>query len=101
VRYVATFKRSFVAEHRDEMIDVVVKPGSRKPGLSSEDGALVLRVRERAIEGAANDACLRALAQAYGVAPSAVSLVGGLRNRHKRFAIHGSEKPKDGGKATQ
>jgi uncharacterized protein YggU (UPF0235/DUF167 family) len=101
VRYVATFKRSFVAEHRDEMIDVVVKPGSRKPGLSSEDGALVLRVRERAIEGAGNDVCLRALAQAYGVAPSAVSLVRGLRSRHKRFAIHGSEKPKDGGKATQ
>jgi uncharacterized protein YggU (UPF0235/DUF167 family) len=101
VRYVATFKRSFVAEHRDEMIDVVVKPGSRKPGLSSEDGALVLRVRERAIEGAANSACLRALAEAYGVAPSAVSLVRGLRSRHKRFAIHRPEKPKDRGEATR
>ena len=101
MRYVATFKRSFVAEHRDEMIDVLVKPGSRKPGLSSEGGALVLRVRERAIEGAANDACLRALAHAYRVAPSAVSLVRGLRSRHKRFAIHRLEKPKDGGKATQ
>jgi len=69
----------------DEIIDVVVKPGSREPGLSREDGALVLRVRERAIEGAANSACLRALAEAYGVAPSAVSLVRGLRSRHKRF----------------
>ncbi|MGC2361420.1 MAG: DUF167 domain-containing protein [Candidatus Cybelea sp.] len=85
----------------DEIIDVVVKPGSRKPGLSSEDGALVLRVRERAIEGAANDACLRALAQAYGVAPSAVSLVRGLRSRHKRFAIHRPEKPKGRGEATR
>ncbi len=82
----------------DEIIDVIVKPGSRKPGLSSEDGALVLRVRERAIEGAANDACIRALAEAYGVAPSAVSLVRGLRSRHKRFAIHRPEKPKERGK---
>jgi uncharacterized protein YggU (UPF0235/DUF167 family) len=82
----------------DEIIDVIVKPGSRKPGLSSEDGALVLRVRERAIEGAANDACIRALAEAYGVVPSAVSLVRGLRSRHKRFAIHRPEKPKERGK---
>jgi hypothetical protein len=85
----------------DEIIDVVVKPGSRKPGLSSEDGTLVLRVRERAIEGAANHACLRVLAEEYGVAPSAVSLVRGLRSRRKRFAIRRPEKPKDRGKTTR
>ena len=85
----------------DEIIDVVVKPGSRKPGLSSVDGALVLRVRERAIEGAANSACLRALAEAYGVAPNAVSLVRGLRSRHKRFAIHRPERPNDRGETAR
>jgi len=68
-------------------IDVVVKPGSKRPGLSTEDGALVLRVRERAIDGAANAACVKALAAAYGVAPSAVALLSGFRSRHKRFTV--------------
>jgi hypothetical protein len=77
----------------DEVIEVVVKPGSRHPGLSSENGALVLRVRERSIEGAANGACIRALAAAYGVAPSAVEMVRGTRSRHKRFLIRRTEKP--------
>jgi uncharacterized protein YggU (UPF0235/DUF167 family) len=71
----------------DIEINVVVKPGSKKPGMSTENGVLTLRVRERAIEGAANAACIRALAEAYGVAPSAVTLVAGARSRHKRFAI--------------
>lgn len=69
------------------VLDVVVKPGSKRTGLSRERDELVLRVRERAIEGAANEACVRALAQAFGVAPSAVALVRGARSRHKRFAI--------------
>jgi uncharacterized protein YggU (UPF0235/DUF167 family) len=68
-------------------IDVVVKPGSKRPGLSTENGALVLRVRERAIERAANAACVKTLAAAYGVAPSAVTLVSGFRSRRKRFTV--------------
>lgn len=85
----------------DEVIDVVVKPGSHKPGLSSENGTLVLRVRERAIEGAANAACIRALAEAYGVAPSALSIVRGTRSRRKRFAIRRPEKPEAKGKTAR
>lgn len=68
-------------------LDVFVKAGSKQPGFSEENGVLVLRVRERAIEGAANAACIRALADAYGVTRSAVRLVAGTRNRHKRFTI--------------
>jgi len=70
-----------------EVIDIIVKPGSKQPGLSEENGVPVLRVRERAIDGAANSACVRALAAAYGVPPSAVELIAGARNRRKRFAI--------------
>jgi len=55
---------------------------------------LILRVRERAIEGAANAACIRALADAYGVAPSAVTLVAGARSRHKRFTIRVPDRAK-------
>ncbi|HZV77211.1 MAG TPA: DUF167 domain-containing protein [Candidatus Babeliales bacterium] len=69
------------------MIDVYVKPGSKRPGLADENGVLTLRVRERAIEGAANRACVRALAAAFGVAPAAIELIAGHRSRRKRFAI--------------
>jgi uncharacterized protein YggU (UPF0235/DUF167 family) len=69
------------------LLDVIVKPGSKRPGLTHEDGTLVLRVRERAVEGAANAAAVRALAQAYGVPQSAVELVLGARSRRKRFAM--------------
>jgi uncharacterized protein YggU (UPF0235/DUF167 family) len=69
------------------IVDVVVKPGSKRPGIAHEDGALVLRVRERAVEGAANTACRRALAEAYGVPQSAVELIAGARSRRKRFAV--------------
>jgi uncharacterized protein len=67
----------------------LVKPGSKKPGLTRENDTLVLRVRERAVEGKANEACVRALATAYGVAPSAVELVRGARSRRKSFEIKG------------
>jgi hypothetical protein len=69
------------------ILDVIVKPGSRQPGIAHEDGMTIVRVRERAIEGAANAACIRALAAEYGVAPSSVELISGARSRHKRFAI--------------
>jgi uncharacterized protein len=69
------------------IVDTTVKPGSRMPGLAEEHGTTVLRVRERAVGGAANTACIRALAVAYNVAPTAVALVHGARSRHKRFAI--------------
>ena len=69
------------------LLDVVVKPGSKAPGISSEAGTIVVRVRERAIEGAANAAAIRTLAQAYGVPRSAVELVAGAHSRRKRFSI--------------
>ena len=68
-------------------VAVVVKPGSRKPGIAVENGELVLRVRERAIEGAANQACIEALAKEFKVAPSKVTLTRGARSKHKVFTI--------------
>jgi len=48
----------------------------------------VLRVRERAVEGAANDACVKAVAEALGLAPSQVELLRGHRGRIKTFAVN-------------
>ncbi len=75
------------------LVDVLVKPGSKHPAISEEEGIVVLRVRERAVEGAANRACIAALAAHYGVAPSSVALVAGARSRRKRFSIAGRAAP--------
>jgi hypothetical protein len=69
------------------MIAVVVKPGSKRPGFTIEGDTLVLRVRARAIEGAANAECIRALAARFGVPPSSVELLRGARGRRKLFRI--------------
>lgn len=66
-----------------------VKPGSKAPGISVDGDSLVLRVRERAVEGAANDACVRMLAKALEVPPSRVRLLRGAHARDKLFDVDG------------
>jgi uncharacterized protein len=58
---------------------------------SRADGRCVLkaRVRAAATEGEANDALMRLLACAVGVAPRAVGLIGGATSRIKRLHICG------------
>jgi uncharacterized protein len=68
-------------------LDVIVKPGSKQPGISFDGETLVLRARERPIGGAANAACIRALAEFYAIAPSNVTLVRGAKNRKKVFRL--------------
>jgi len=48
-----------------------------------------VRVRERAMEGKANEAVRRAIARAVGVPTSAVTLVRGAAGRRKLFMIEG------------
>jgi uncharacterized protein len=68
---------------------VRVKPGSRKGPLVEvrEDGELTIYVRERAIEGKANDAVVKLLAKHLGVPPSRLELVSGATSRVKRFRV--------------
>jgi len=68
-------------------VAVAVKPGSKVAGIEERPEGLLLRVRERAVDGAANDACVRALAERYKVAPSRVTLLRGGRSRNKLFEI--------------
>ncbi|MBV8595842.1 MAG: DUF167 domain-containing protein [Candidatus Eremiobacteraeota bacterium] len=68
-------------------ITVVVKPNARLQAITLEDGTVVVRVREPAHEGKANDACRRALARALGVAPSRLRLTRGHRAKVKVFAV--------------
>lgn len=71
------------------MISVRVKPGSRKGPLveTGADGELTVYVPERAVDGKANDAVTRLLAEHFGVPRSRVELVSGATARIKRFRI--------------
>ena len=67
---------------------VTVKPGAKAPGIvSGADGAIAIRVRERAIDGKANEAVRAAIADALDVPKSAVTLVRGTTARVKTFAV--------------
>jgi uncharacterized protein YggU (UPF0235/DUF167 family) len=73
------------------MADVIVrvKPGSKKGPLveTEADGSLTIYVRERAIDGAANEAVVRVLANHLGVARTRVRLMSGKTARLKRFRV--------------
>lgn len=75
----------------DEARTVVVrvKPGSRKGPLveADADGQLTVYVREPAVDGKANAAVIRVLAEHFGVPRSRVELTSGAGARVKRFRV--------------
>jgi len=71
---------------------VWVRPGSARPGVGGElDGALIVRVSARAVDGQATEAALTAVAAAFGVRRRAVTLVAGATSRTKVLEIEGAE----------
>jgi len=73
-------------------LEVHAKPGARVEGMRvREDGVVEVRVRARAVEGAANDAIVALLARALGLPRSRVHLVHGARARSKRIAVDGMD----------
>ncbi|MCU1660055.1 MAG: hypothetical protein JWR58_120 [Pseudonocardia sp.] len=77
-------------------VSVRVRPGARADTVGGRwDGprgpALLVAVRARAVEGAANAAVLAALAEAFGVRRGDVELVAGARGRDKVVALEGDE----------
>jgi uncharacterized protein YggU (UPF0235/DUF167 family) len=73
-------------------VTIRVRPGSARPGVGGEhDGALVVRVRARAVDGRATAAALTAVAAAFGVRPGAVTLVAGATSRTKVVDVAGAD----------
>lgn len=67
---------------------VRVKPGSSKgPLVESDEEGLVVFVREKAIDGGANDALVKLLAQHFGIAKSRVRVVRGHTARIKQIEV--------------
>lgn len=67
-----------------------VSPRAARAGVGGVHGdALRVAVREPPVEGKANAACVRALAEALGVPRAAVSLDPGAKGRRKRVEVAG------------
>jgi uncharacterized protein len=81
-------------------VSVRVKPGASRTrvggqygdGSGGRDGVLIVRVGARAVEGAATEAVLKAVAKAFGLRRADVDLVAGATSRTKVLELRGDEK---------
>jgi uncharacterized protein YggU (UPF0235/DUF167 family) len=76
-----------------QAVSVYVKPGSRKGPLVEPgpgEGELTVYVAQRAVDGAANEAVRRVLADHFGVKVRDVTILRGLTGRHKVVAVDGA-----------
>ena len=70
--------------------DVRVLPGASRDEVAGvEDGVLKVRLRARPVEGQANEALLRFLAERLGVRQRQVTLLRGQTARRKAVAVAG------------
>ena len=68
---------------REGRLALRVTPGARTEGLELDDGRLLVKVRAKPHDGAANEAVLLLLAEALGVATSRLRLLRGATGRDK------------------
>jgi uncharacterized protein len=64
-------------------IQVKVKPGSRTEEIKQEGNSFIVRVKEPAREGKANQAVIKLLAKYFHLPQSQVSIVSGFASRNK------------------
>ncbi|MGV8078585.1 MAG: DUF167 domain-containing protein [Syntrophales bacterium] len=75
------------------MLKVRVLPRSSRTEVSGvQDGALKLKIMAPPVEGQANEACLRFLAEALGIRRSRIALVAGPTSKTKTFSISGVDR---------
>jgi uncharacterized protein len=73
-------------------LHIKVKPGSSKDEISRDtEGNLVVKIREKPIDGAANDYLIKFLSKEFGIAKSNIVLEKGQSSRFKKILINLSE----------
>jgi len=77
---------------RPVRVSIRVRPGSVRPGVGGRYAqALLVRVRERAVDQKATEAALAAVAEALGVRRRDVALVAGATSRDKVVDVHAED----------
>lgn len=73
-------------------IPIRVRPGASRAGVGGAVAdRLLVRVNARAVDGKATEAALRAVADAFDVRPSAVTLASGSTTRDKLIVVEGDD----------
>lgn len=81
----------FRRENNALILSIHAQPGAKRTEIQGLHGdALKIRVAAAPVEGAANDALRRFLAETFKVSLRDVELIAGTTSRAKRFAIRGS-----------
>jgi uncharacterized protein (TIGR00251 family) len=70
-------------------IQVKVKPNCRTEEVSQEEGSFIVKVKEPPMEGKANRAVIKLLAEHFGVPQSRVRIVSGFRSKNKVVEVAG------------
>lgn len=70
-------------------IDVHVQPGARRPLVGRHGGGLKIAVAAPAVEGRANIAVIKAIAEVLGISAGNISLVAGQTSRRKKLFAQG------------
>ncbi len=82
-------------------VSLRVQPGAKRNEVLDASGErLRVRVAAPAVDGKANAALVRFVAELFGVRRSAVSLVRGERSREKEVLVRGIDRPPPDGPAS-
>jgi uncharacterized protein (TIGR00251 family) len=83
-----------ITEHKEGwVVPVRAQPGAKRTAVVGLHGAAIkLAVNAPPVDGKANEALRQALAEALGIRPGAVELLGAATSRDKRFLVRGVEK---------
>ncbi len=69
-------------------IEIKVKPRAKKTAVEKQlDGSFIVRVKEPATEGKANEAVIEAIAEYFSVPKSQIKIIRGNSNRKKLIEI--------------
>lgn len=72
-----------------KIIEVKVFPGAKKNLLKEEGGLLKIYLKAPPVEGKANDALIKFLAESWKIKKREIQIIKGLKSRIKTISING------------